>query len=91
MERINHPDVIYRSEREKYEAIADEIERMAKWDIVYPKKGDEIEGKILKETDDAVEFQERENRQKQTIPRSDIDEIQRARPADPRRHGLHRA
>ena len=78
MERINYPDVIYRSEREKYEAIADEIERMAKWDVVYPKKSDEIEGKILKETDDAVEFQDRENRQKQTIARSDIDEIQRA-------------
>ena len=78
MERINFPDVIYRSEREKYEAIADEIERMHKWDIVYPKKGDEVEGKILKETDDAIEFQDRETRQKQTLARSDIDEIQRA-------------
>ena len=44
MQRINHPDVIYRSEREKYEAIADEIERMNKWDVVVPEKGDEIAG-----------------------------------------------
>ena len=78
MERINHPDVIFRSEREKYEAIADEIERMHKWDILYPKKGEEMEGKILRETDDAIEFQDRESRQKQTIARSDIDDVQRA-------------
>ena len=50
MQRINHPDVIYRSEREKYEAIADEIERMNKWDVVVPEKGDELLGKILRET-----------------------------------------
>ncbi len=50
LQRINHPDVIYRSEREKYEAIADEIERMNKWDVVVPEKGDEPLGKILRET-----------------------------------------
>ena len=78
MQRINHPDVIYRSEREKYEAIADEIERMNKWDVVVPEKGDELLGKILRETDDAIEFQDRETRQKQTIPRSQIRSIERA-------------
>ena len=78
MSRINHPNVIFRSEREKYEAIADEIERMHKWDVLYPKKGDELQVKILKETDEEIEFQDRETRQKQTVPRSDIDEIDRA-------------
>ncbi len=78
MERINFPDVIFRTDREKYEAIANEIERMHKWDIIYLKKDDEIEGKILKESDDAIEFQDRESRQKQTIQRSDIDETERA-------------
>src|SRR5208282_3576589 len=65
MQRVNHPDVIYRTEREKYEAIADEIERMNKWDIVILEKGEELTGKILHETDDAIEFQDRETRQKQ--------------------------
>ena len=51
---------------------------MHKWDILYPKKGEEMEGKILRETDDAIEFQDRESRQKQTIARSDIDDVQRA-------------
>ena len=33
LQRLNHPDVIYRTEKEKYDAIADEIERMHKWDV----------------------------------------------------------
>ena len=34
MQRLNFPDVIYRSEREKYEAIVEEIERLHKWDVL---------------------------------------------------------
>jgi preprotein translocase subunit SecA len=78
MQRINHPDVIYRTEREKYQAIADEIERMNKWDIVALEKGDDLLGKILREKDDTLEFQDRETRQKQTIPRGQVREIERA-------------
>ena len=76
MQRINHPDVIYRTEREKYKAIADEIERMNRWDVIVPEKGDEVFGKILRESDDSIEFQDREDRRKQTIPRSQIREIE---------------
>jgi preprotein translocase subunit SecA len=78
MNRLNFPDVIYRSEREKYEAIADEIERMNKWDVVFLDKGEELLGKILRETDDAIEFQDRETRQKQTIPRGKVRSIEPA-------------
>ena len=38
---VNHPDVIYRTEHEKYVAIADEIERMNKWDVLVNDKGEE--------------------------------------------------
>ncbi|MGO9610083.1 MAG: preprotein translocase subunit SecA, partial [Verrucomicrobiia bacterium] len=76
MQRINHPDVIYRTEREKYEAIANEIERMNKWDVVIPEKGDELLGEILRETDEAIEFQDRETRQKQTLPLSQIQAVE---------------
>ena len=31
MQRHEHPDVIYRSEQEKFIAIADEIERLNRW------------------------------------------------------------
>jgi preprotein translocase subunit SecA len=77
MKRINHPDVIYRSEREKYDAIADEIERMNKWDILFPPKGEERLGKILRETDEAIEFQDRETRAKESVLKSDVSEISR--------------
>ena len=33
LDRVNHPDVIFRTEREKYKALVDEIERLHKWDI----------------------------------------------------------
>ncbi|MEI8371625.1 MAG: SEC-C metal-binding domain-containing protein [Planctomycetota bacterium] len=78
MKRLNHPDVIYRSEEEKYNAIADEIERMNKWDIIVPEKGDELLGKILGEADDAIEFQDHETRQKQTLRRTQTRSIERA-------------
>ena len=78
MQRINHPDVIYRTEREKFKAIADEVERLNKWDILNLAKDQELMGKIVRETDDAVEFTDRETRQKQTIPKSKIRSIERA-------------
>ncbi len=34
MRRKEFPDVIYRTEREKYSAVADEIERLNKWDCL---------------------------------------------------------
>ncbi|HEX3870379.1 MAG TPA: preprotein translocase subunit SecA, partial [Pirellulales bacterium] len=39
MQRINSPDVIYRSEQEKFEAIVDEIERIHKFDQVVTTDG----------------------------------------------------
>jgi preprotein translocase subunit SecA len=32
---LEHPDVIYRSEREKFTAVADEIEQMNRWDVLH--------------------------------------------------------
>jgi preprotein translocase subunit SecA len=34
LQRINHPDVIYRTEREKWIAVADEVERIHRWDTL---------------------------------------------------------
>ncbi len=56
MKRLNHPDAIYRSEKEKYNAIVEEIERLNKWDILDFGKEREVLGTIEKETEDFVEF-----------------------------------
>ena len=76
MERIEHPDVIYCTEEEKYGAIADEIESLHKWDKLTTKK-DELTGIILKETDDSITFQPRGTKEKQTISLADIRSLQK--------------
>ncbi len=81
LKRINHPDVIYRTEPEKYNAIADEIERMNKWDVLVNEKGEEYLGKIIHETDEAVEFQPKGSKERETIAKKKIKEIDhRGRP-----------
>ncbi|HEX3997653.1 MAG TPA: SEC-C metal-binding domain-containing protein [Pirellulales bacterium] len=76
MRRINHPDVIYRSETEKFTAIADEIEHINKWDMIELADGTQFAGTITKETPDAIDFQSSDRRTKETYPREKIREIQ---------------
>ncbi len=75
--RINYPDVIFRSAREKYQAIVDEIERMHRYDTVWTKKGEVLIGKLLKETDDELEIQLKESRELVRISRSEVQNIER--------------
>jgi preprotein translocase subunit SecA len=77
MRRLEHPDVIYQSEREKYNAVAEEIERTHKWDVVVQKNGEMVWGDIAKETDEEVTLAELEKKGKTTIPRSQIKSIER--------------
>ena len=77
LKRINNPDVIYRSEPEKFTAIVDEIERMHKWDILQLDKNQELVGAIVKETDDAIEFQAKDQKQRETVQRSKVHRIDR--------------
>jgi preprotein translocase subunit SecA len=77
MRRLNYPDVIYRTEREKYEAIVDEIERLHKWDVVDLKDKSQLVGTITKETDDRIEFHARDSRDRQWIDRDKVAAIHR--------------
>jgi len=77
LQRIEHPDVIYQTEREKYIAVADDIERVHKWDILQLNNGDEVFGKISKETSDSVHLVPQESKKTEVIPRSSIVEIER--------------
>ena len=69
--------MIYRTEREKFSAIADEIERMHKWDVLVNDKDEEYLGKIIHETDQTIEFQPRGSKDRETIAKSKIKEIER--------------
>jgi preprotein translocase subunit SecA len=75
MRRIEHPDVIYRTEREKFRAVADEVERINRFDVVVTDDREEIWGTIVKEQDEAIEIQPREKKHKDTIPQAKIKEV----------------
>jgi preprotein translocase subunit SecA len=76
LKRLEHPDVIYRTEREKFTAIADEIERFNRQTTVTCKNGDWFVGKIKSEDAGAVTVELAENRKVETISRDRIKEIQ---------------
>ena len=75
--RVNHSDLIYRSEREKFNAIADEIERMHKWDTVTLDSRDQVVGKLLKESDDEIEVESAEDRDRQRFAKAKVRKIER--------------
>jgi preprotein translocase subunit SecA len=81
MRRLNYPDVIYMSEREKYAAVADEIERINKWDVLTLDDASELWGRILKQDDEGVTIERKDNRNKETVPAAKIKKIEgRGRP-----------
>src|SRR5262249_42006315 len=57
LRRLNFPDVVYRSEREKFDAIAEEIERLHRWDVLELTDRTERVGTITREDDAAIEIQ----------------------------------
>ena len=57
--------------------MAEEIERLNRWDVLETRKGDEHWGTILKERDDVIEFQPQESKEKNVFKRTDIAHLQR--------------
>src|SRR5438105_10523159 len=77
--RINYADMVYRSEKEKWDAVVNEIERVHKWDLLRLNDGTEITGRLIRiktEEPEAVEF-EPLNEPKRTMPMAEIDELDR--------------
>ncbi len=81
LRRLNHPDLIYRSAREKHEAIVDEIERMNKWDVLVTDRREELWGTILRENQEEIELRPKGTRDTEHVSRPEIREIHhRGRP-----------
>ncbi|MBM4058884.1 MAG: preprotein translocase subunit SecA, partial [Planctomycetes bacterium] len=76
LQRINNPDVIYRTEREKWVAVADEVERIHRCDTLALSDGSWKIGTIVRENDAEVVFEAKGQRDPETIPRAKIKEIQ---------------
>jgi len=77
MQRIEHPDAIFLSEREKFNAVADDIERVHKFDILETKDRKEIVGEIVKETETEITVIPHESKEKSTYPKDQIEKIER--------------
>ncbi|MDR3199150.1 MAG: SEC-C domain-containing protein [Planctomycetaceae bacterium] len=56
LRRVNFPDAVYKSQREKYNAIVEEIERLNKWDVLEFGGNREVLGTITREDDDRIEL-----------------------------------
>ena len=81
MKRLNHPDVIYRTEREKWVAVADEVERINRWDTLAMTDGTWKIGTILKTADGMHEFQPKlvsgGERTTEMVPVAKVKEVQK--------------
>jgi preprotein translocase subunit SecA len=81
LQRLELPDLIYCTEEEKFGAIAHDIERTHKWDVLVSADGSERWGMIQSEDDSTVEFKPKDGKEKQTIKKADVKNIQhRGRP-----------
>jgi preprotein translocase subunit SecA len=77
MQRIEFADVIYLTEKEKFRAVADDIERACKYDEIQPKDSGAIVGEITEENDTSITVKLRDSKETQTIEKSKIESIQR--------------
>ena len=76
MQRIEHPDIIYSSEKEKWKAVAEEIEQYHKWDTVFLKNRDQYVGTIKHEDEKSVTIADRTDGTKHTFSRDKIRQVQ---------------
>jgi len=75
--RLNYPDLIYLTEKEKWDAVVTEIERVHKWDLLRRADGTELVGTIRRETDEEIEIHVKDNNQRQTLKMEEVEEIDR--------------
>jgi preprotein translocase subunit SecA len=78
MQRIEHPDLIYLTEKDKFKALAAEVERQHKWDVLVLKDGSEIWGKIESESDSEIVIVEKDQRIPEHVPQTKIEAVEKA-------------
>ncbi len=77
MQRIEFPDVIYCSEKEKYVALADDIERLHKHTTIDLGGGNFVVGKLTEETSSEYEIEIEGTKERRRIEKSKVKEIQK--------------
>jgi preprotein translocase subunit SecA len=75
--RKEYPDIIYLSKRDKFYAVADEVETMHRYDVITTMDGSTVKGTIIEERDSDLTFRAIESQGSAVISRDNIKEIQR--------------
>lgn len=80
MQRIEHPDIIYLNEKDKFKALADDVERNHKWDVIELKDDTEVWGKIqnTQTNDEKVAIIPKDSRDVEFFERKKIVAVHRA-------------
>ncbi len=76
MQRLEFPDYIFTAERAKYKALADDIERANRWDVLVHKDRSEEWGTIQSEQNGKIVFKAREDGVKE-VATSEVAKIER--------------
>ncbi len=77
LQRIEHPDLIYLTEKDKFKALAEEVERTHKWDVLNLKDGSELWGSIQGEDEGEVTTILKGEKASQRVARNEIASIER--------------
>jgi preprotein translocase subunit SecA len=76
LRRINFPDLIYRSEREKWDAVVQEIERVIRRDTLHRYKDEPLVGNIVSEDDTKYVVQLPDGRTREDVAKSAVDRVE---------------
>lgn len=77
LQRIEHPDIIYATEKYKWRAVAEEIENYHKWDMVFLKNDEFVVGTVKEENDQEVVIASKDSGEVERIPKSQVTRVQR--------------
>ena len=77
LQRIEHADTIFLTEKEKFVAVAGDVERTTKLDVIDLGNGDEILGEITKENDQQLTIKEKNSNQERNVDLSEVESINR--------------
>ncbi|MGL4594541.1 MAG: preprotein translocase subunit SecA, partial [Thermoguttaceae bacterium] len=77
LRRVHFPDAIYKSVREKYNAIVNEIERIHKWDVLELGGDKEVWGTITRDEEDRIELIPKGSKSPEWFKKKDVKRISR--------------
>jgi preprotein translocase subunit SecA len=77
MKRIEYADTIYLTEKEKFEAVAEDVERTNKCDLLELRDGSEVMGQITKENDSELTIKLNGTTEERKISMSEVKELHR--------------